>query len=294
MKTEAAPASFLYCPTKSSQSLAPGGDLLFGPAQLKVRAGKVVDPKPLASCFLPQVVRVAVASQQHYGVSMTRGLKDASEPKLTPPDQWPAAAAAEAAVFSKALAADPDDAGALVGRAAVFENHKLLANALADYKKVGNQWKDAVWIKGKIFELSESLADAAAAAAAADTGGRQDFRAADRRFQVSAPAQGSVAAVRRGRRHPVREARAQPARREPAAGKCPAAHRREGDHGRHAQRVPDLPQGPRHQERHRSDPDRRPRHGGIARQQEGLHSDARQRSAGSGRGPPCPWAKCRR
>src|SRR5439155_15030073 len=38
MKTEAAPASFLYCPTKSSQSLAPAGDVLFGPAQLKVRS----------------------------------------------------------------------------------------------------------------------------------------------------------------------------------------------------------------------------------------------------------------
>ena len=167
MKTEAAPASFLYCPTKSSQALAPGGDVLFGPTQLKVRSGKVVDPKPLASCFLPQVVRVAVASQQHYGVSMTRGLKDALDPKLIPAEQWPATAAAEAAVFSKLLAADPDDAGALVGRATVFENHKLLANALADYKKVGGQWQDAVWIKGKIFELSETLASADAAAAAA-------------------------------------------------------------------------------------------------------------------------------
>ena len=48
---------------------------------------------------------------------------------MIPPENWPAAAAAEAAVFSKLLAADPDDAGALVGRAAVFENHKLLANA---------------------------------------------------------------------------------------------------------------------------------------------------------------------
>src|SRR6266478_7928170 len=87
MKTEAAPASFLYCPSKSSQSLAAAGDVLFGPSQLKVRAGKIVDPKPMASCFLPQVVRVAVASQQHYGVSMTRGLKDPQEPKPTPPDQ---------------------------------------------------------------------------------------------------------------------------------------------------------------------------------------------------------------
>src|SRR5262249_38924813 len=90
---------------------------------------------------------------------------------LIPAEQWPAAAAAEAAVFSKLLSADPNDPGALVGRAAVFENHKLLANALADYKKVGDQWKDAVWIKGKIFELSETLASADAAAAGAGAAG---------------------------------------------------------------------------------------------------------------------------
>jgi len=40
-------------------------------------------------------------------------------------------------------------------------------------KKVGGQWKDAVWIKGKIFELSETLANtAASAAAAAPAGGK--------------------------------------------------------------------------------------------------------------------------
>src|SRR4051812_49472092 len=58
MKTEAAPASFLYCPAKSSQSLGPAGDALFGSSQLKLRAGKLADPKPVPSCFLPQVVRV--------------------------------------------------------------------------------------------------------------------------------------------------------------------------------------------------------------------------------------------
>src|SRR4051812_50213079 len=58
MKTEAAAASFLYCPSKSSQSLAPAGDVVFGPAQLKIRAGKIADTKQVSSCFLPQVVRV--------------------------------------------------------------------------------------------------------------------------------------------------------------------------------------------------------------------------------------------
>jgi tetratricopeptide (TPR) repeat protein len=175
MKTEAAPASFLYCPSKSSQALAPAGDVLFGPAQLKVRTGKLTDTKPIASCFLPQVVRVAVASQQHYGVSMTRGLADPQEPKLTPRDLWPAAAVTEIGPFDKALAADAADQGALVGRAAIFEKHNLLANALSDYKKIADQWKDAVWVKGKIFELSETLANNAAQAAAATPAGGQTY-----------------------------------------------------------------------------------------------------------------------
>src|SRR5258706_8824224 len=66
MKTEAAPASFLYCPSKSSQSLAAAGDVLFGPSQMKVRAGKVVATKQVSSCFLPQVVRVAVCRPAAY------------------------------------------------------------------------------------------------------------------------------------------------------------------------------------------------------------------------------------
>ena len=67
-------ASFLYCPGKTSQTLDQGGDLLFDAKQLKVKTGKLSASKPVNSCFLPQLVRVNVASQQHYGVSMTRGL----------------------------------------------------------------------------------------------------------------------------------------------------------------------------------------------------------------------------
>src|SRR5262245_19799757 len=79
LKAEASAASFLYCPAKSSQSLAPGGEVLLDAKQIRVKTGKLGDPKPVASCFLPQLVRVAVATQQHYGVSMTRALKKPGE-----------------------------------------------------------------------------------------------------------------------------------------------------------------------------------------------------------------------
>jgi tetratricopeptide (TPR) repeat protein len=166
LRTEAAPATFLYCPAKASESLAPNGEVMLDAAKLKVKTGKIADSKPVASCFLPQLVRVAVASQQHYGVSMTRGL---AHPDGTPLErsQLPPDVLAELAPVERDISADPQNVSNLIDEATVFEKHKLEANALADYRKVAQQWKDAVWVRGRIFELEESLAAQAALAAAA-------------------------------------------------------------------------------------------------------------------------------
>jgi tetratricopeptide (TPR) repeat protein len=172
LRTQAAPATFLFCPAKVSQTLAPSSEVVLTTGQLKAKSGRLDASKPVSSCFLPQVVRVAAASQQHYGVSLTRGLQKPPEPTLIPPEKFTPEAAAELAPIEKALAADASDQAALVARSAVFEKHKLYANALADYKKIGGQFADAVWVKGKIFELEELLANQAAQAAAAPLGGK--------------------------------------------------------------------------------------------------------------------------
>jgi len=158
-------ASFLYCPTKGNQTLDAGGEVVLDPKQLKVKSGKLEPPKPVNACFLPQVVRVAVASQQHYGVSMTRGLAK-PEGDVIAFDALPADAKAELAPFEAALKATPDDLAALVQEAAVFDRRKLEANALATYRKIAAKWQDAVWVRGRIFELEESLATQAAIKAA--------------------------------------------------------------------------------------------------------------------------------
>jgi len=158
-------ASFLYCPTKGNQTLDAGGEVVLDPKQLKVKSGKLEPPKPVNACFLPQVVRVAVASQQHYGVSMTRGLAK-PEGDVIAFDALPAEAKAELAPFEAALKATPDDLAALVQEAAVFDRRKLEANALATYRKIAAKWQDAVWVRGRIFELEESLATQAAIKAA--------------------------------------------------------------------------------------------------------------------------------
>lgn len=139
LRSGTAPASFLFCPEKKSETLEPNGEVLLEAAQMRVKTGKLGAPKPVNACFLPQLVRVAVASQQHYGVSMTRGL---AKPE--------AGGIAESEL--------PDDLGDLVAKASDFDSKHQEANALVAYRKVARNWKDAVWVRGRIFELEESLA----------------------------------------------------------------------------------------------------------------------------------------
>jgi tetratricopeptide (TPR) repeat protein len=171
LRTETGPASFLFCPAKSLDTLAPSGEVRLDAKAPRVKAGKISE-QPARACTLPQTLRVAAASQQHYGVSMTRGLNQTEVPP-TPHDKLPADVQTELAPYEAALAANPKDQAALVTEATIFEAHKLSANALEMYYKLREQWPDAVWIKGKIFELEQALADqTAAAAAAAQTGGQ--------------------------------------------------------------------------------------------------------------------------
>ena len=160
LKVADTPTSFLFCPAKTSQTLA-SGEVVLEAKQLKLKAGKLDPPKPVNACFLPQVVRVAVASQQHYGVSMTRGLAK-PEGDVVPLASLSPAIRAEVTPFEDALRVNPDDTPSLVQEAAVFDREHLDANALAAYRKVAAQWKDAVWVRGRIFELEESLATQAA------------------------------------------------------------------------------------------------------------------------------------
>src|SRR5271163_1218502 len=73
LRTETGPASFLFCPAKSLDTLLPSGEVRLDAKSPKVKSGKISE-QPARACTLPQTLRVAAASQQHYGVSMTRGL----------------------------------------------------------------------------------------------------------------------------------------------------------------------------------------------------------------------------
>ena len=65
LMSEGGAANFLFCPAKTSQTLDPNGSIALDSKAIKVKTGKLSGQKPVNACFLPQVVRVAVASQQH-------------------------------------------------------------------------------------------------------------------------------------------------------------------------------------------------------------------------------------
>src|SRR5579859_3505877 len=66
------PLSFIYCPEKSLLTLAGGSETTLRANALLLSTGSITDRKPVASCFLPQMVRVSLASQQSYGVGIVR------------------------------------------------------------------------------------------------------------------------------------------------------------------------------------------------------------------------------
>jgi tetratricopeptide (TPR) repeat protein len=164
LNTETGSASFLFCPEKAIETMAPSSEVRMEAAKPKVKVGKL-SPQPAHTCSLPQTLRVAVASQQHYGVTMTRGFDQPATPPV-PRDKLPADVLAELAAVDPAYATS-DDPSVRIAAAAVFEKHDLIANALEIYYRLRQQWPDAVWVKGKIFDLEQLLATRAALAAAA-------------------------------------------------------------------------------------------------------------------------------
>jgi len=75
-------ATFLYCPEKSLITLASNSEVTLRADALQLTAGQVISRKPVGSCLLPQMVRVAVASQQRLGVSVVRGESEQLTAKL--------------------------------------------------------------------------------------------------------------------------------------------------------------------------------------------------------------------
>ena len=172
LRASDAAASFLFCPGKAVESLLPGSDVQLQSKRLRLVQGKTSE-QPARSCALPPVLRLAVASEQHYGGVMIRGTPSDFPP--VPRAQLPADILAELAPIDAALQSDPNDPAALIAAADAFERGNIYANALAEYYQMRRRWPDAAWIKAKIFELESNLTDQYAAAARKATAGGKTY-----------------------------------------------------------------------------------------------------------------------
>ena len=172
LRTAAGPAQFLFCPSKTIQILSPSGEMRLDKTTAKAKTGKLTET-PARACALPTTLRVAVASQQHYGATLTRDVVTDYIPGAVPRDKLDTAVAAEIAPLDAGIAAN--DPTALVAAAVIYEKYNLLNNAVVAYFKLLEIWPDAAWVKEKKFVLAQTIQSQTAAAASAGPQGGTTF-----------------------------------------------------------------------------------------------------------------------
>lgn len=156
-------ATFLFCPQKLSTTIAPGSEALLDVDSFHIRTGSVQDRKPVSACFLPAVQKLSVASMQHYGVMVARS--GSTPPPKTTQEQRIAALpesvqqelTSQLASADAALAKDPKDLAALIGRAAAFDRAGLLFDAGESYRQVTAVSPDLAWVRARVNEIERAL-----------------------------------------------------------------------------------------------------------------------------------------
>ncbi|MDX2154376.1 MAG: tetratricopeptide repeat protein [Bryobacteraceae bacterium] len=84
LRTGDKPASFLFCPTPTSQQLEPLGEVVFEAKKITVDRGTISNAQPRRGCLLPKVLRMDFASLQRFGGMTVRDV-------TTSPSLWPKA-----------------------------------------------------------------------------------------------------------------------------------------------------------------------------------------------------------
>ncbi|WP_321475879.1 hypothetical protein [uncultured Paludibaculum sp.] len=157
LKAGSASAAFLFCPEKYSAALSANGEAALTDSQVQVKSGELVGRKTVAACYLPEVQKLSVASQQHYGVMLTRG-SGAAAPKGTLADRIKALPDDKHRELEAHLAtAEGSDPVAVVARATALEKAGLLYDAGELYREAAQQWPEAAWLKKKIVEVEDAL-----------------------------------------------------------------------------------------------------------------------------------------
>ena len=162
LRSDGGSVTFLTCAGSTEQGLSPDGDVLFDARGPKLRAGRYVDQKPAAGCFLPALPRVVIASQQHADAAVAQEMSPEAGPRTIEerlrqlPDESRAQAASELAALDKTPGINP--AIAHLARAQLLEKYGLKAGAADEMRKVVEIWPDAGWARSRLFVLLEQAA----------------------------------------------------------------------------------------------------------------------------------------
>ena len=154
--------TLLFCPASSSIILAPGSEAIIEAKQVRLRTGNVTSSTPQAFCSIPAWDRSTPITQEHYGVSLTRGVPTSVDISGLASriqqlgDTERAAILSELGPIDNALAANANDIGAHVARAAVFEKFHLDADALNEYRSLATAWPEAAWVRSRLLVHEEA------------------------------------------------------------------------------------------------------------------------------------------
>lgn len=145
---------FLFCPQKITASVAAKGEAVFEEKEL---AGAIENRKPVSACFLPAVQKLSIASQQHFGVMMTRA-GVISAPRTTFAERVQSLPQEKRAELEADLAAIPANEPSMAAiRGAILERAGLIYDALEAYRVFASTFDEAAWVKRKIIELENQL-----------------------------------------------------------------------------------------------------------------------------------------
>ena len=157
LKPSATSVLFLFCPEKYSAAVPAGAEVVFQESSAQVNSGALTNKTAVAACFLPEVQKLSVTSQQHFGVMITRA--GSQPPPKTTFDQRVAALPEDKRkeLQSELAAAQAAEPANFIVRAAALERAGLWYDAGEAYRRAGEQFPEAAWIKRKVTDMENAL-----------------------------------------------------------------------------------------------------------------------------------------
>lgn len=155
--------TFLFCPERISATLPVNSQVVVRETSLEAAGVQLADRKPVAGCYMPEMPKLSLASQQHFGVMLARTgsippptTTLAERIAVLPEDVREELTAALDDVDS-ILDHHPQSAAAHVSRASTLEKAGLLFDAGESYRKAASLFPEAAWIRRKIYAIEDEL-----------------------------------------------------------------------------------------------------------------------------------------